>query len=93
MENNESGQNFTTSMVGIQRASEITGYSVKYLYKLTSQKRIRHYKPQAGRIFFRLQDLEEFMSRGEVLADYDIEKMAEQKLNELNEKKNQKRKR
>jgi len=90
MENNESSQTFTSSMVGIQRASEITGYSVKYLYKLTSQKRIRHYKPQAGRIFFRIQDLEEFMSQGVVLADYDLEKIAEEKLASINNRKSKK---
>jgi len=92
MENIESSQNIVTNMVGIQRASEITGYSVKYLYKLTSQKRIRHYKPQSGRIFFKIQDLDDFMCRGEVLADYEIEKMAEQKVMEMSERKNKKRK-
>lgn len=78
---------YRTGMVGVKQASAITGYSVKYLYKLTCQKRIRHYKPQSGRIFFKVQDLEDFMCRGVVLADYDIEKQAIERLQEMQSKK------
>lgn len=92
MDEVNTNQSISTSMVGIQKASEITGYSVKYLYKLTSQKRIRHYKPQSGRIFFKVQDLEEFMCRGVVLADYDMQEIAERRIAEINERKSGKRK-
>jgi len=74
-------------MVGIKRASELTGYTVNYLYKLTHKKLIKHYKPRSGRIFFKIQELEEFMCRGVVLADYDIEEIAEQKLLKMKERK------
>lgn len=84
---------YRTDMVGVREASKITGYSVKYLYKLTCQKRIRHYKPQSGRIFFKIQDLEDFMCRGVVYADYDLQEQAILKIQEMNAKKYDKSKR
>lgn len=59
-------------LLNIQEASSYTHYSVKYLYKLTHQKRISFFKPQNGRIFFKLEDLDAFMMRGRVAADFEV---------------------
>ena len=64
----ESGAGF----MGVREASAFTGYSPRYLYKLTSEKRIPFYKPLGGRIVFKRADLEAFMLRGRVKADYEL---------------------
>lgn len=67
-------------LMGVREAADFTGYSVRYLYKLTSEKRIPHYKPQGGKVFFKPSELVAFMSRGRVLADYEVEDQAERHL-------------
>jgi len=67
-------------LMGIHEAAEYTGYSPRYIYKLTSEKRIPHYKPQGGRVVFRLEDLEAFMLRGRVGADYELDAEADARL-------------
>ena len=64
-------------MIGVREAAEYTGYSVRYLYKLTSEGRIPHYKPQGGKVFFALPDLQAFLARGRVAANYELEEEAE----------------
>jgi excisionase family DNA binding protein len=65
-------------LLNILEASEYTGYSKKYLYKLTCEKRIPHYKPQNGRVFFKREDLDAFMMRGRVAADYEVAAKADE---------------
>jgi excisionase family DNA binding protein len=65
-------------LLNILEASEFTGYSKKYLYKLTCEKRIPHFKPLNGRVFFKQEDLEAFMMRGRVAADYEVAAKAEE---------------
>jgi len=72
----ESGAGF----IGVQEASAFTGYTPRYLYKLTSEKRIPFYKPLGGRVVFKKADLEGFMSRGRVKADYELAAEADARL-------------
>jgi excisionase family DNA binding protein len=69
-----------TRPLGIEDAADFTGYSVKYLYKLTSQNRITFYKPNGGRIFFKREDLDSFINRGRQAADYELGMKAERLL-------------
>jgi excisionase family DNA binding protein len=52
-------------------AAAFTGLSKNYLYKLVSQKKIPYYKPLGGRVFFRQEDLENFIFRNRQSADYE----------------------
>jgi len=79
MNQNDEGEK-EKEIVGIEEASRITGYSKKYLYKLTSEKRIPHYKPQGGKIYFRIDELETFLLRGRVFADYEVAEQANKKI-------------
>jgi excisionase family DNA binding protein len=78
--NQNDGMDKVKEIVGIEEASRITGYSKKYLYKLTSEKRIPHYKPQGGKLYFLIDELEAFLLRGRVLADYEVAEQANRKI-------------
>ena len=50
-----------------QEVCEEFGISRPWLYRLTSEKKIKHYKPKGGRrVFFRRSDVEEFFLANEV---------------------------
>lgn len=56
--------NLTTKNVfNFEEACEYTGFRPSYLYKLTSTGKIPHYKPYGKMIFFRREELEEFLTR------------------------------
>ena len=57
--------------LSVEAASEITGLSKNYIYKLVHQKKIPHYKPMNGRIFFKQDELEGFIFRNRQSADYE----------------------
>lgn len=61
----------------INEAAIYTGYSKKYLYKMTSEGRIPHYKPQGGKLYFTLEDLDGFLLRNRRAADYELREKAE----------------
>jgi predicted DNA-binding transcriptional regulator AlpA len=67
--------------LGIKDVMEITGYSRSYIYKLIHWKKITYHKPTSGRIFFLPNELEEFVSRGKIVADYEAVKQADTILN------------
>lgn len=46
-----------------EQAAEFLGLKPSYLYKLTSDKKIKFYKPQGKLIYFRKEDLEAFLLR------------------------------
>jgi len=55
----------------VNEAVEFTGLSRHYIYKLIHQKKIPHYKPNGGRIFFKQSELEQFLFRNRQSADYE----------------------
>ena len=55
----------------VDEASQFTGYSRNYLYKLVHQKNIPHFKPMGGRVFFKQEELEKFLFRNRQAADYE----------------------
>ena len=68
-------------VLSVDEAAEFIGLKKSYLYKLTHQKRIPHYKPMGGRVFFKREELEAFIFRNRQSADYEISKKAEAMLN------------
>ena len=63
-------------IVGIDDASKITGFSKSTLYKLTSEAKIDHYKPNGKKIFFRVSDIEKFLLSNPVKCINSIRKKA-----------------
>jgi excisionase family DNA binding protein len=75
------GSAMEASFLSLQEAHNFTGYSKAYLYKLTCQGRIPHYKPQGGKIFFKQEELEAFLGRGRRAADYELAEKADAVVN------------
>ena len=67
--------------LGVTEAAEFLWLSKNYLYKLIHLRRIPYYKPTGGRVFFRREELEEFIYRGKVSADYELQGNADHLLN------------
>lgn len=61
------------SVLTIRDASALTGFSVAYLYKLTSCREIPHYKCR-GRVCFKKDELEQWMTEVRIKPIQDIEK-------------------
>ena len=59
-----------------REAHEYLGISLSYLYKLTSQGRIPHYKPNGKMIYFSKADLDKWIMRNPVKAEKTIEEIA-----------------
>jgi excisionase family DNA binding protein len=53
----------TKNVLNFEEAVEYTGMKASYLYKLTSAGKICHYKPFGKMIYFRREELEEFLTR------------------------------
>lgn len=52
----------TKKVLSIDEAAEYTGLKKSYLYILTSQDRIPCYRPFGKKIFFKREELEEFLT-------------------------------
>jgi len=66
--------------LSVTEAAAYTGLSKTYLYKLIYLKKIPHYKPTGGKVFFKQEELDTFIFRGKVSADYELQEKAEQLL-------------
>lgn len=62
-------------VLGIEEAALFTGYTVRGLYEMTSKKRIPHYK-QGGRVFFKKDELVDWMTEQKVLTENEIHSKA-----------------
>lgn len=63
-------------VLSITEAAEFTGFSISYLYQLTSQKLIPHYK-KSRKVFFRKSELEEWLTEERVRTEEEEERAAE----------------
>ena len=52
--------------LSLQEAHEYLGVSLSYLYKLTSQNKIPHYKPNGKMIYFSKNELDKWVKRNPV---------------------------
>jgi excisionase family DNA binding protein len=69
-----------TKPLSVTEAAVYTGLSKAYLYKLIHLKKIPYYKPTGGKVFFKQEELDTFIYRGRVSADYELREQAEQLL-------------
>jgi excisionase family DNA binding protein len=67
--------------MGIVEAAEFTGLSKNYIYKLIYLGKIPCYKPTGGRVFFKREELEQFVFRGRHAADFELFEQADNILN------------
>lgn len=51
----------TKEVLTLDECSTFTGYSKNHLYRLTSQRAIPFYKPMGGTIYFKKQEVEEWL--------------------------------
>ena len=58
-------------VLGVEEAAEFTGYTVKGIYTLTSEKRIPHYKKN-GKLYFKKDELVAWMTERRVLTEKEI---------------------
>lgn len=58
-------------------AARFTGLSKSYLYKLTSQQRIPHFKPTGKLVYFNREELEMWLSQNRVSTCDEIEQKAQ----------------
>ena len=66
----------TQKALNVDEASAFTGLSKNYIYKLVHQRKIPHYKPTGGRLFFKQDELEGFIFRNRQAAGYEKEEEA-----------------
>lgn len=62
--------------LSVDDAAAYCNLKKSYIYKLIHEKRIPHYKPTGGKVFFKLTDLQEFVFRGRISASYEMNDMA-----------------
>lgn len=62
-------------VLGVEEAAAFTGYTVKGIYTLTSEKRIPHYK-RNGKVYFKKDDLVDWMTETKVLTEQEIQNKA-----------------
>lgn len=58
-------------------AAEYTGLSKSYLYKMTSQRVVPHYKPNGKLIFFEREELEKWLLSTRVTPQQEINEAAQ----------------
>lgn len=64
------------NILNVEEAAMLTGYSVKGIYTLTSRRDIPHYKKN-GKLYFRKNELENWMTEHPVKTNRDINSAAE----------------
>jgi excisionase family DNA binding protein len=74
-------ENTVGKPLNITEAAAFTGLKPSYLYKLIHYKRIPCYKPTGGKVFFKQEELEQFIFRGRSAADYELSGKADSLLN------------
>ena len=54
------------NILTVEDLMDYTGFSQKQIYKLTSTRRIPHYKPSGRKILFKKDEIDEWITRGRV---------------------------
>lgn len=62
-------------------AAAFLGFSLQYLYKLAEARKITSYKPTGRFLYFKREDLERFIEKGRIPADYELREKADGILN------------
>lgn len=75
-------------VLNIDEVSLYTGYEKSYLYKLTSEVKIPHFKPGGKSIFFKREEINEWLTRNPIKTRHQIEDEANQIINNNKIRKN-----
>ena len=70
--------NCTKEVLTSDEAARYLGISKSYLYKLTAQQKIPHYKPLGKICYFNRQELEQWLQSNRVSTDEEISQKAQQ---------------
>lgn len=54
------------NILSFEETVEYTGFSDSYLYKLTSGRKIPHYKPTGRKIFFKREEIDAWLLRNPI---------------------------
>nr|WP_314496787.1 helix-turn-helix domain-containing protein [uncultured Chryseobacterium sp.] len=74
MKNNEK------QILSFKESIEFMDVSKSFLYKMTSEGKINFYKPNNGKIYFRKEDLENWMMQNEVKSITSLEESISKKM-------------
>ena len=77
-----------TDPIPFSQAAKYLGLSHSSLYKLTSAKKISHWKPGGKLVFFSKQDLDNYVWQNRVSSESEICETASKHVSELKRKKN-----
>lgn len=64
------------AVLNLNEASKYLDISPSHLYKLTSNKQIPHFCPQGKKLYFKREELDQWLQRNRQVASDEIEKMA-----------------
>lgn len=67
-------KNIEKEILSFKESIEFMDVSKSFLYKLTSEGRINFFKPNNGKIYFRKEDLENWMMQNEMKSVESLEK-------------------
>ena len=67
---------FLKPVLTFEEACRYTGLSKSWMYKLTHRGDIPHYKPDGKRIYFRTQEIEQWLLRNKISSNEEIRSKA-----------------
>lgn len=67
----------TKEVLTSDEAASYMGVSKSYLYKLTMEKKIPHYKPMGKMVYFNRQELEYWLQANRVATDEELNQQAQ----------------
>ena len=59
-------------VISAEECAELLGVSVSYVYRLTSEKRLPHYKPQGKKIYFKRVELLDWLLSHRISPDAEL---------------------
>ncbi|WP_375580583.1 helix-turn-helix domain-containing protein [Marivirga tractuosa] len=68
------------SILTMSEAAEFMGLSMSYLYKLTHWNKIPYYKPSGKIVYFKKEDLEDWMLQNRSTTEKEIEAIVDEEL-------------
>lgn len=74
-------KNSEKQILSFRESVEFMDVSKSFLYKMTSEGRINFFKPNNGKIYFRREDLENWMMQNEVKSITSLEESINVKMN------------
>lgn len=65
------------AVLTLAEAAEYMGLKKSYLYRLTHEKRIKHYKPNNKMIYFMVEDIIAWLTSNPILTDEELSEQAQ----------------